>query len=63
MEFELRVGEFRVLYNVDVSASEVVLVVVGRKKGNKLIVGGEEFHGHLDDPPQPTQDGPAGPSQ
>lgn len=25
---------------------EVVILVVGRKVGNKLIVEGEEFHGH-----------------
>lgn len=43
-EFELRVGDFRVLYNVE--GEEVVLLLVGRKVGNVLIVGGEEFHGH-----------------
>ena len=46
-EFELRVGEFRVLYNVE--GDEVVLLVVGRKVGNTLIVAGEEFHGHQGD--------------
>ena len=49
-EYELRVGELRVLYNVE--GDEVVLLVVGRKVGNKLIVAGEEFHEHQDDPPQ-----------
>src|SRR2546421_3864099 len=43
-QFELRVGDLRALYNVE--SSEVVLLVVGRKEGNKLIVGGVEFHGH-----------------
>ncbi len=43
-EFKLRVGELRVLYNVE--GAEVVLLVVGRKVGNRLIVEGEEFHGH-----------------
>lgn len=62
VEYELRVGEFRVLYNVDVADREVVLVVIGRKVGNKLVVGGEEFHGHLDDPLKPAEDGPASPS-
>jgi mRNA-degrading endonuclease RelE of RelBE toxin-antitoxin system len=57
-EFELRVGDLRVLYNVE--GSEVILLVVGRKVGNKLIVAGEEFHGHQDDPAEPTGDGPAG---
>jgi mRNA-degrading endonuclease RelE of RelBE toxin-antitoxin system len=57
-EFELRVGDLRVLYNVE--EGEVVLLVVGRKVGNKLIVGKEEFHGHKDDPSQSPGSGPAG---
>jgi mRNA-degrading endonuclease RelE of RelBE toxin-antitoxin system len=57
-EFELRVGDLRVLYNVE--GTEVVLLVVGRKVGNKLIVEGVEFHGHQDHPAEPTGDGPAG---
>jgi len=46
-EFELRVGDLRVLYNVE--GSQVVVLVIGRKAGNKLIVGNEEFHGHQND--------------
>jgi mRNA-degrading endonuclease RelE of RelBE toxin-antitoxin system len=61
-EFELRVRGFRVLYNVEQDSSEVVLLVVGRKVGNKLIVGGEEFHGHRGDPPESTADGHTGPA-
>ena len=57
-EFELRVGDLRVLYNV--VDQEVVLLVIGRKVGNKLIVAGEEFHGHRDDPAQPPGGEPAG---
>lgn len=57
-EFELRAGELRALYNVE--GSEVVLLVVGRKVGNKLIVKGEEFHGHQDNSTQPPGGGPAG---
>jgi mRNA-degrading endonuclease RelE of RelBE toxin-antitoxin system len=57
-EFELRVGDLRVLYNVE--GSEVVLLVIGRKVGNTLVVKGEEFHGHQDNPPEPTGGGPAG---
>jgi mRNA-degrading endonuclease RelE of RelBE toxin-antitoxin system len=56
-EFELRVGDLRVLYNVE--GEEVVLLVVGRKVGNKLIVGGEEFHAHQDHPAEPPGSGPA----
>ena len=55
-EFELRVGDLRVLYNVE--KSEVVLLVDERKVGNKLIVAGEEFHGHQDHPVEPPGSGP-----
>ena len=51
-EFELRVGAFRVLYNVE--GEEVVLLVVGQKEGNRLMVGGKEFYGHQGDPPEPA---------
>ena len=54
-DYELRVGDLRVLYNVE--GDQVVLLVVGRKVGNKLIVGGEEFHGHQDNPPEPPGSG------
>src|SRR5947209_18566522 len=57
-EFELRVGDLRVLYNVE--EEEIVLLIVGRKVGNKLIVGGEEFHGHQGHPSEPAGGGPAG---
>jgi len=50
-EFELRVGDFRVLYNVE--GDEVVLLLVGCKVGNNLLVEGEEFHGHQDHPAEP----------
>jgi mRNA-degrading endonuclease RelE of RelBE toxin-antitoxin system len=56
-EFELRVDDLRILYNVE--DAEVILLVVGRKVGNKLIVSGEEFHGHQDDPAEPPGSGPA----
>ena len=54
-EFELRAGDLRVLYNVE--KDEVVVLVVGRKVGNKLIVEGEEFHGHQDDSAQQSGNG------
>ena len=56
-EYELRVGELRALYNVE--KDEVVILIVGRKVGNKLIVEGEEFHGHQDDPTKPSGNGSA----
>lgn len=51
-DFELRVGDLRALYTVE--GDEVVILLVGRKVGNKLIVEGEEFHGHQDHPIEPT---------
>ena len=57
-EFEFRVGDLRVLYNVQ--GNTVVLLIVGRKIGNKLIVEGEEFHGHQDNPIDPTGNGSPG---
>ncbi len=53
-EFELRLGDMRALYNVE--GDEVVILVVGRKVGNKLIVEGEEFYGHQDDSVEPPGD-------
>ena len=57
-EFELRVGDLRVLYNVE--GAGVLLLLVGRKVGNKLIVEGKDFHGHQDYPVEPAGDEPPG---
>jgi mRNA-degrading endonuclease RelE of RelBE toxin-antitoxin system len=57
-EYQLQAGELRVLYNVE--GDEVVLLAVGRKAGNTLIVEGDEFHEHQDDSPEPPGNGPAG---
>ena len=54
-EFELRAGDLRALYNVE--GNEVVVLIVGRKVGNKLIVEGEEFHGHQDHSVKPPGNG------
>jgi mRNA-degrading endonuclease RelE of RelBE toxin-antitoxin system len=53
--FELRVGNLRALYNVE--DDEVVIIVVGKKVGNKLIVEGEEFYVHQDHPAEPSGNG------
>src|SRR5437763_17135083 len=46
-ERELRLfGKYRVLFNVDVAAEVVTIVLVGEKRGESLIVQGEEFTGH-----------------
>ncbi len=49
-DFELRLGDLRILYKVGVEVEEVLVVLIGRKVGNALIVEGEEFHGHESDP-------------
>jgi mRNA-degrading endonuclease RelE of RelBE toxin-antitoxin system len=54
-EFELRAGNLRALYNVE--EDEVIVLTIGRKVGNKLIVEGEEFHGHQDNPAKPPGNG------
>jgi len=54
-EFELRAGDLRVLYNVE--AAEVVILIIGRKVGNKLIVEGEEFYGHQEHAVEPPEGG------
>ncbi len=41
---ELRVwGKYRVLYSVDEKKDMVTIILVGEKRGNKLLVRGEEF--------------------
>lgn len=52
-QFELRVGDLRVLYNVE--QTEVVILAIGRKVGNKLVVKDEEFHAHQDNSTQPPR--------
>jgi len=44
---ELRLmGKFRVLFNVDEDTEEVTIVLVGEKRGDSLLVRGEEFAEH-----------------
>ena len=45
-QWEIRFGpdnRFRVLYDIDEEQHAVQIVAVGEKKGNRLIVGGEEI--------------------
>jgi mRNA-degrading endonuclease RelE of RelBE toxin-antitoxin system len=42
-EWELRVGDFRVFYDVEEEHVVVLIVAIGVKKRNKLYIGGEEF--------------------
>jgi mRNA-degrading endonuclease RelE of RelBE toxin-antitoxin system len=49
---ELRLsGKYRILYNVDPGAQVATIIVVGEKRGNTLIVRGEEFTAHHEDHP------------
>jgi mRNA-degrading endonuclease RelE of RelBE toxin-antitoxin system len=41
-DWELRVGRFRVFYEVDAGNRLVRVVAVGAKEGNRLRIGGEE---------------------
>ena len=54
-------GDLRVLYNVE--GDEVVLLIVGRKVGDALVVDNEEFHGHQASPPESPGGGPDGDAQ
>lgn len=57
VEFELPVGDSRVLYNVE--RDEVFLLMAGRKAGDRLLVEGEELREHQGHPAEPTGGGPA----
>jgi mRNA-degrading endonuclease RelE of RelBE toxin-antitoxin system len=41
--WELRVGDFRVFYDVEGDHATVVILAVGRKLHNRLFIGGEEI--------------------
>lgn len=41
--WELRVGDFRVFYDVNVEEETVVILAVGHKVHNKLFIDGEEI--------------------
>jgi mRNA-degrading endonuclease RelE of RelBE toxin-antitoxin system len=42
-DWELRIRQHRVFYDVDKDADRVRIVAVGYKEHNKLFIGGEEF--------------------
>jgi mRNA-degrading endonuclease RelE of RelBE toxin-antitoxin system len=47
---ELRLlGKYRVLFDVDEDGSTVTVLAVGEKRGNMLLVQGEEFRAHESD--------------
>ncbi|HVA46974.1 MAG TPA: hypothetical protein VNH11_11455 [Pirellulales bacterium] len=50
---ELRLsGKYRILFNVDPADEIVTIVLVGEKRGDALIVQGEEFTEHESHPPE-----------
>ena len=42
-EYELRVGKFRVFYDVDESTKTVKIEAVGYKEGSRLFIHGKEY--------------------
>lgn len=51
-ERELRLfGKFRVLFSVDEESRVVTLILVGEKRGDRLLVMGEEFSEHHESDP------------
>jgi len=40
-DFELRLGQWRVFYRV--LEADVIIALVGKKEGNRLLIDGEEF--------------------
>jgi mRNA-degrading endonuclease RelE of RelBE toxin-antitoxin system len=47
--WELRLGDYRVLYDVDDVLRTVTVQVIGEKRGNRLVVQGQEFTEHESD--------------
>jgi len=41
--WELRIEQFRVFYDIDEDSVEVRILAVGRKRGNRLFIGGKEM--------------------
>jgi len=50
--WELRLGDYRVLYDVDETNRTVTIQVVGEKQGNRLLVQGQEYTRHETDRPE-----------
>jgi mRNA-degrading endonuclease RelE of RelBE toxin-antitoxin system len=50
--WELRLGDYRVLYDVDESSRTVTVLVIGEKQGNRLSVQGQEYADHESNRPE-----------
>jgi mRNA-degrading endonuclease RelE of RelBE toxin-antitoxin system len=44
--WELRLGDYRVLFDVDKIKQNVIIQIVGEKRGNRLLVQGKEYAEH-----------------
>lgn len=44
--WELRLGDYRVLYDVDDDACVVVVQAIGEKRANRLLIRGQEYTEH-----------------
>jgi len=42
-EWELRIDNFRVFYDIMTDANQVKIVAIGEKRGNKLYIRGQEY--------------------
>jgi mRNA-degrading endonuclease RelE of RelBE toxin-antitoxin system len=45
-DWELRLGDYRILYDVDAVVQVVSVQAIGEKRGNRLLVQGQEFIEH-----------------
>ena len=42
-EWELRIGSYRVFYDIERTGRQVLIVAVGQKQGEKVIIRGREY--------------------
>jgi mRNA-degrading endonuclease RelE of RelBE toxin-antitoxin system len=42
-KYELRIGKYRVFYDVDEQAQTVKIEAIGYKEGNRLFIRGKEY--------------------
>ena len=47
--WELRIGDYRAIYDVDDTLRQVTIKVIGEKRGSQLFVQGREYHDHESD--------------
>jgi mRNA-degrading endonuclease RelE of RelBE toxin-antitoxin system len=56
--WELRLGDYRILYDVAEEGRVVNVLVVGEKRGNRLYVLGKEYTAHESDRPTGSESAP-----